>query len=62
MNARPLTPPGSGVRARLRGAGIFGLAEGAKILEPVFALFKDWGLGGVTATNSRATGGTDSTS
>jgi hypothetical protein len=29
---------------------------------PVFALFKDWGLGAVTAINSRATGGTGSTS
>jgi carboxypeptidase Q len=47
---------------RLRGAGIFGPPEAATILEPVFALFKDWGFGPVTTTTSRATGGTDSTS
>lgn len=47
---------------RLRGASVFGPPEGAQILEPVFALFKDWGLGAVGATTSRATGGTDSTS
>jgi hypothetical protein len=47
---------------RLRGAGIFGPPEAAPILDPVFSQFKDWGLGAVSATASRATGGTDSTS
>ncbi len=47
---------------RLRGAGVFGPAEAAQILQPVFAPFKEWGFGAVSATGSRATGGTDSTS
>jgi Iap family predicted aminopeptidase len=47
---------------RLRSASVFGPPEAAKDLEPIFPLFKDWGLGAVTATTSRATGGTDSTS
>jgi Zn-dependent M28 family amino/carboxypeptidase len=47
---------------RLIGAGVFGPAESAQILQPVFAPFKDWGFRNVNATMSRATGGTDSTS
>lgn len=47
---------------RLRGAGVFGPPETAADLRAVFALFTDWGVGGVSSTNSRATGGTDSTS
>lgn len=47
---------------RLRGAGVFGPAEAAAALRGVFGLFTDWGVGGVSNTSSRATGGTDSTS
>ena len=47
---------------RLRGAGVFGPAEAAAALRGVFGLFNDWGVAGVSNTNSRATGGTDSTS
>jgi len=47
---------------RLRGAGVFGPPEAAAALRGVFGLFTDWGVGGVSNTNSRATGGTDSTS
>ena len=47
---------------RIRGAGIFGPPEGAAILRQALAPFKDQGVGGASATNSRATGGTDSTS
>jgi hypothetical protein len=47
---------------RLRGAGVFGPAEAPAALRDVFGLFADWGVGGVSNTNSRATGGTDSTS
>ncbi len=47
---------------RLRGAGVFGPPEAAAALRSVFALFSDWGVAGVSNTNSRATGGTDSTS
>jgi carboxypeptidase Q len=47
---------------RLRGAGVFGPPEAAAALRGVFGLFADWGVGGVSNTNSRATGGTDSTS
>ena len=47
---------------RLRGASVFGPPEAAQLLQPIFGPFKDWALGGVTATASRATGGTDSTS
>jgi hypothetical protein len=45
-----------------RGAGIFGPPEAATALRGVLGLFTDWGVGGVSNTNSRATGGTDSTS
>jgi hypothetical protein len=47
---------------RLRGAGIFGPAEAGAVLRPVLAQYTDWGVFGVSTTNSRATGGTDSTS
>jgi hypothetical protein len=47
---------------RIRGAGIFGPSEAAALLRPVLAQFTDWGVFGVSTTNSRATGGTDSTS
>ena len=47
---------------RIRGAGIFGPPEAAAVLRPVLAQFTDWGVFGVSTTNSRATGGTDSTS
>jgi carboxypeptidase Q len=47
---------------RLRGAGVFGPPEASAALRAVFGLFTDWGIGGVSNTNSRATGGTDSTS
>src|ERR1035441_2689777 len=47
---------------RLRGAGIFGPPEAAAVLRPVLAQFTDWGVFGASTTNSRATGGTDSTS
>jgi carboxypeptidase Q len=45
-----------------RGAGIFGPPEAAAALRPVLSDFTDWGVFGVSTTNSRATGGTDSTS
>ncbi len=47
---------------RPRGAGVFGPPEAANVLRPVLALFTDWGVFGANTTNSRATGGTDSTS
>ena len=46
---------------KVRGAGIFGPAEAAAIIRKALAPFKDLGVAGATATNSRATGGTDST-
>jgi hypothetical protein len=47
---------------RIRGASIFGPPEAAAALRPVFMQFEDFGVGGIGTTNSRATGGTDSTS
>ena len=47
---------------RLRGAGVFGPPEAAAVLRPVLAQFTEWGMAGANTTNSRATGGTDSTS
>ena len=47
---------------RIRGAGIFGPPEAAAVLRPVLAQYIDWGVFGVSTTNSRVTGGTDSTS
>jgi len=45
-----------------RGAGIFGPPSAADLLRPMMMPFADWGFTGVSAGNSRATGGTDSTS
>ncbi|MEO8373214.1 MAG: M20/M25/M40 family metallo-hydrolase, partial [Candidatus Solibacter sp.] len=47
---------------RIRGAGIFGPPAAADVLRPVLSQFTDWGVFGVSTTNSRMTGGTDSTS
>jgi carboxypeptidase Q len=47
---------------RPRGAGIFGPPAAADVLPPVLAHFTDRGVFGASVTNSRATGGTDSTS
>ena len=47
---------------RLRGASVFGPAEAAAPLRPVFTQFEDWGFAGVITTSSRAVAGTDSTS
>jgi len=47
---------------RTRGAGVFGPPEAAAVLRPVLAQFTDWGVAGAASTNSRAVGGTDSTS
>ena len=47
---------------RIRGGGVFGPAAAAAVLRPVLAQYTDWGVFGVSTTNSRATGGTDSTS
>lgn len=47
---------------RIRGAGIFGPPDTAQVLRPVLAQYTDWGVFGVSTTNSRQTGGTDSTS
>jgi Zn-dependent M28 family amino/carboxypeptidase len=47
---------------RIRGAGVFGPPAAAAVLRPVLAQFAEWGVAGVSATSSRATGGTDSTS
>jgi hypothetical protein len=46
---------------RLRGASIFGPPEAAKILRAALEPFADLGVAGAGTTNSRATGGTDST-
>jgi carboxypeptidase Q len=45
-----------------RGAGIFGPPAAADMLRPLMMPFADWGFSGVSAGNSRQTGGTDSTS
>ena len=47
---------------KVRGASIFGPPEAAAILRQALAPFKDLGVAGASATQSRATGGTDSTS
>ena len=47
---------------RLRGAGVFGPPEAAAVLRPALKQFEEWGVFGANVTNSRATGGTDSTS
>jgi hypothetical protein len=47
---------------RIRGASVFGPPESAGILRAAFAPFEDLGVMGATSTNSRRSGGTDSTS
>ncbi len=47
---------------RARGASVFGPPEAAAALREIFAPFEDLGFIGVTASNSRRLGGTDSTS
>jgi carboxypeptidase Q len=47
---------------RIRGAGVFGPPDAARMLREALAPFKALGVAGATATSSRATGGTDSTS
>jgi len=45
-----------------RGAGVFGPPSAADMVRDALAPFTDWGFMGATATDSRRTGGTDSTS
>lgn len=45
-----------------RGASVFGPADAAGIVRDALMPFKDWGFTGVRVTDSRRTGGTDSTS
>lgn len=45
-----------------RGAGVFGPAGAADMVREAFAPFADWGFTGVIKSDSRRTGGTDSTS
>ena len=45
-----------------RGATVFGPADAAGMLRDVMKPFDDWGFMGVVASDSRRTGGTDSTS
>jgi carboxypeptidase Q len=45
-----------------RGAGVFGPPEAADMIRDALMPFSDWGFTGVIATDSRRTGGTDSTS
>ena len=45
-----------------RGASVFGPAAAADMVGDSLAPFTDWGFMGATATDSRRTGGTDSTS
>lgn len=45
-----------------RGAGVFGPAAAAGIIRDAMMPFQDWGFTGVRVTDSRRTGGTDSTS
>lgn len=47
---------------RPRGASVFGPPEAAAVLRPALKAFEDFGVFGAVVTNSRATGGTDSTS
>jgi carboxypeptidase Q len=46
---------------RPRGASVFGPPEAARILRAALEPFADLGVAGASTTNSRATGGTDST-
>ncbi|HWG60009.1 MAG TPA: M20/M25/M40 family metallo-hydrolase [Candidatus Acidoferrales bacterium] len=45
-----------------RGANVFGPPAAADMVRSALAPFQDWGFTGARATNSRRTGGTDSTS
>jgi hypothetical protein len=45
-----------------RGAGVFGPQGAADMIRDAMMPFHDWGFTGVRASNSRMTGGTDSTS
>jgi Zn-dependent M28 family amino/carboxypeptidase len=45
-----------------RGAGVFGPAGAADMVRQAMMPFADWGFAGVLASDSRRTGGTDSTS
>jgi carboxypeptidase Q len=45
-----------------RGASVFGPPDAATIVRDALMLFQDWGFVGVRTTDSRRTGGTDSTS
>jgi hypothetical protein len=45
-----------------RGAGVFGPPEAADMIREAMNPFADWGFMGVAASDSRRTGGTDSTS
>jgi hypothetical protein len=47
---------------RIRGASVFGPKEAGAILRDLLAPFEDFGLVGASVTNSRRSGGTDSTS
>jgi len=47
---------------RPRGAGVFGPAAAADVVRDAMMPFADWGFTGVMASDSRRTGGTDSTS
>jgi carboxypeptidase Q len=45
-----------------RGAGVFGPPASADLIREAMMPFEDWGFAGVTVSDSRRTGGTDSTS
>jgi carboxypeptidase Q len=47
---------------QVRGAGVFGPPAAGQVLREIFRPFEDFKVYGATITNSRATGGTDSTS
>ena len=47
---------------RIRSASVFGPPETGTILREIFAPFVDYGMMGASVTNSRRSGGTDSTS
>jgi Zn-dependent M28 family amino/carboxypeptidase len=51
-----------GGTGRIRGGSVFGPPEAARMLARFFKPFEDLGIYGATATNSRASSGTDSTS
>ena len=47
---------------RIRSASVFGPPEAGNVLREIFSPFVDFGMMGVSVTNSRRSGGTDSTS